>query len=366
MAVPISQSMFLQAPRFAQAPKLQAAGKPVLLSSDIDDTLIHWTNHGQDFNELAMRGTVNTVNRHRDKLAVHLNTGRGLSSVQQAAVRTAPILKDLPVDFLSLNNGLELYVNKRHERADQWIQHLTEADQDPVWKAAVAAKTGWQFDRVRATREKILKANGFVKQPVADPAAGGTFRNMDTWTRPAASGHTLLVQCFGNQPGFKFSELVPGVDGAPDGQDWTPGLHRVAQRMLREYRDVLKADGIVTQDHWMSGEEGPRKFGIYTLVPKGIQKGAGIQGVLDQFMPRVQAVITAGDHHYNDTDALKPRGFRREQNPKVFVPNYPILSGPNTILQDRLKNRPRHVEVPMGYLGPGIDQQVGRIFNRTA
>ncbi len=339
-------------------PVFRSEAAPVLLSTDLDLTLVSWQKADPGYDEVALQGSVRAINRYRPQMAVHLNTGRGLASFKNAVARMPSAFSRLPVDFLSLNNGLELYVNRNHQRADQWIAGLRMEDQDPEYRDAIRRRTGWDFPEIKRARETVLARQGYV-EAIRPDLTPHNYRGMRTFVREFR-GRTFVVQCFDDQPGIKFFEQKDGASV------FSPALSRYLHRLVNAIAAEAATRTGPLQTFKFADEvrDHGQHFGMYILMPKGVDKGAAVRAVLDRFMLDPKAVITAGDHRHNDTELLTP--WRFPVGNRGHVRNYPVLSGTDAVLARKLQKRPRALSVPQGHLEGGIDRQMGRILDTLA
>lgn len=121
-----------------QTPKI-ANKKPVLISLDVDGTLLPWRPNGTDYDQTAFLRYQHALQEpalKKDSFIV-LNTGRGLKATKQLA----PILGRFPIDALAINDGQQLFIKpalnpQLHPSYanQQWIQQLNFKQQDPGWK----------------------------------------------------------------------------------------------------------------------------------------------------------------------------------------------------------------------------------------
>lgn len=346
-------------PRFAAQPALPAASdRPVLFSTDLDLTLIKWQSGDPGFDEVALQRNARAIRQYRPQMAVHINTGRGLHSFQNAVAKAAHIFKQIPVDFLSLNNGMELYVNRAGERSDRWIAGLKTTDQDPGYQAAIARRTHWNFEVIRRARESVLARRGFAES-IRPDLVPKNYMGMRVFVRESR-GRTFVAQMFNDQPGIKFFEYQNGQ------VVFTPALGRYLHGLINEIKaEAEKTTGpLSTFKYADEVKDKGQHFGLYILMPRGVNKGLAVKDVLDRFMLDPQAVISAGDHSHNDTELLTP--WRFPVGDRGHVRNYPILSGQDAHLTRKLARRPRTETVPQAYLDTGIQRQMGKVLDRMA
>lgn len=340
-------------PQFGASKTVTKDARPVLLSTDIDGTLISWQKRPPGYNELALTRTINAVRDAYDQglMAVHLNTGRGLTSVQQAVRATQKDISKLPVDYLSLNNGQELYVNAKHLRADTWILSLKESDRERGWSLKIHRNTGWESSAVTRAKTDVFSRNGFQEIQAPEMVSPG-YEGIRTYEKQEG-GRRIIVQSFDNQPGFKL------FSWDANGQNLIDEDMAIGRKLTAQIRAALckRPEPIQTDLKKLLVDQNGHHFAMFVPVPRGIHKGAAVKELLSRFMSRPQAVITAGDEIYNDADMLLP--FRYEVNGKR-VRNLPIISGGQRALTEKVRNR--QVEaVSSGDLGPAIEKQLAKV-----
>lgn len=327
--------------------------KPVLLSADLDDTMVAWEKKDPwvargdlscDTQKLARNAQA--LQSHRSQLAVNINTGRGLSSLQQVA----PHLKPIPVDYLSLNNGQELYINWHQVPTDEWIAKLKPTDASRVWKAFLHQATGWDATTVLAILNQTLQEEGFL--PLARPfKEGAAFNNFQSVEKRLANNSQLIVNSYDNQPTF-------AIHGLTDGDTVFEAAHEQAALALRDkILEKLKALGIQGSASLDTPYPGAL-FKILVFSPQQINKASILEYLIQQSMPDLQGVITAGDSPNNDLELLSTPAFG---NPPV-IPNYPIVSGDHPGLVNPFAKHPTVARVPRGDLALGIQTQMQRIL----
>lgn len=307
-----NQTVLMPLPVFGRQAKPPAA--KIAVSLDVDNTLVRWGSWSSNPDEVGLAHTAKVLNANRDRLVTVLNTGRSLSALQ----RIAGVLRDVPVDYLVLNNGQEIYFNRQNEPTDRWLSGLTPRDQDRRWRQSVRDVTGWDFKHVLLPRLKaFLAEEGFAA----------------TGKQPDFTRHPTLTQTSeSKENGRLMAVLVPDQSGiifTTASGDFTEAHQQEADAMMARFTDALKAAGVHAESagyyfsHKLS-DAPDRRFYHAWLSPRGITKASGLQRVLRR-EPGVKAVITAGDHGYNDTEILtRSSFFSRHHQP---VPNYPILCG---------------------------------------
>jgi len=101
-------------------------GKSGLASIDIDGTLVPWTKHDKDFDEAIFSKNKEEMNKNKSNYYYLLNSSRGKIQFRSLAA----IIKDVPYDAVSLNDGQEIYHLKNLLgfkvllRDNKWHSHL--------------------------------------------------------------------------------------------------------------------------------------------------------------------------------------------------------------------------------------------------
>lgn len=356
-------------PQFGQQHRVPPAmpPRPILLSTDFDDTLVHWQNAALGADELALTRNIQTIQAARPHLTVHINTGRGLGSMQEATRRIQSLMARLPLDFLSLNNGQELYVNRRQQRADRWILSLTPADREPGWAFRIQQNTGWHAPSVAQVRNHVLERAGFQPELRPRPAALDGSSGARVFSK-TVRGQTLRLEHNPSQPGF----LLYALD--EQGQPFFgPAQKRMGMSLLAQMQKALasprsirrmtqnpQATAVQTNPGFLLHRNGLTAVaGIFTLLPQGIHKGSAIEELLQHHLPHTEAVITAGDQSYNDLEAMAPSHYPgHHEIAPADIPNYPIVSGTDAKLLDSVADNPRHQAVPVGRLDQALRHQI--------
>lgn len=352
---------FVSIPLFRNNSVQHQNAKPILVSTDIDDCLIPWENRKRNgpFNELALQRAVDVTNEARDVIALHWNTGRNLASLKNLAEPTAKacaILDGMQLDFLSTNNGQELYINANHSKTSDWIRALKDADTDPNWTQDIERRTGWSLLKVVQARAEVLDAQGFTELfgEAAQRLALPTYRGLRVYTKPLPNGGLLTMQCFDTQPGFRVSEWQEGR-GHLDTETVEQAGLRLQTALQQALKERFKTE--TTLGH-KPMEAGGAHFEAFTLFPDGVNKGAVVEMLLNTYFSQPRAVIGMGDDAYNDLDLLNPLTFEVQNQP---IPNYPVIVGENEVAYRAAAANPFHEHVPVEAWDQGLSRQVAKI-----
>lgn len=334
--------------------------QPVLISTDIDDCLIPWEGRKRNgpFNELALQRAVDVTRQANDLIALHLNTGRNLASLKnlvEPTAKTCALLDAMQIDFLSTNNGQELYINQSQAQTSEWIRNLKEADTDPCWTEDIERQTGWSLPKVIQSRASVFAAQNFheVLGEEAQRLMIPTYKNLRIYTKTIAANRTITIQSFDTQPGFRVSEW--------DGQNHlnTDAVEKAGLAVQSTLQQVLKEQyGTDTTLSHKPMEAGGAHFQAFTFFPVGVNKGAVLGLLLKTYMPNAQAVVTVGDDDYNDLELLQPSHFQFNEHQ---LPNYPVVVGENVKAKQAVTTNPRHELVDLEYWDSGIAKQIAKI-----
>lgn len=339
-------------PKFGQRKPLYSHNpKPYLLSLDFDQTMIRWLK-GDDkaFDELALRRNVDAIRASYPISAVHVNTGRGLHSFQKVAGVASPFLARMPLDYLSLDNGRELYVNKRHERADKWIARLRTTDAERSWQE----KIGWKPAIVNDAIRRLALEAGYVQVGTTANAN----MNMTTYTR-TGNGLTWTLQALDNPSAFLIYAEAAGEKNQVFDEPQRAHGRRLAEHLLGQ----LASLGIEARYGLEEKHAGDQNYGYFVFAPANVDKGAAIRELLDHYFSKPQAVITAGDSSYNDTPALAPLAYDGKK-PEQPVLNYPIVLGQDDVLAKAVQDNPRHEISTESRLDQAITRQLEKAGSR--
>jgi hydroxymethylpyrimidine pyrophosphatase-like HAD family hydrolase len=334
--------------------------KSILISTDVDDCLIPWENRRRNgpFDEADLRRAVEVTQSVRQDVALHWNTGRNLASLKnlvEPTAKTRPILEAMTLDFLSTNNGQELYVNRENLPTCEWIRALKEADSDPCWREDIEKRTGWSLSNVVGARADVLKALGFseLQGDEAQRLMIPTYRGLRVYVK-LTGDHLLSMQCFDTQPGFRVSEWQEG-----QGHLDTPLVEETGVLLQKELQTALQDRfGTETTLSHKAMEAGGAHFKAFTLFPCGVNKGAVLTLLLETYLEAPCAVITAGDDDYNDLELLSPIAYKAAGHE---ILNYPVVVGENENARRAVMNNPNHEWVPVGQWDQGIARQLQKI-----
>lgn len=294
--------------------------KPVLLSVDIDQTLIKWTQFGLRHDEVALARTVKALQSAKDKSVILLNTGRGLDSIRQIA----PLLKNVPFDYLALNNGMELYKPPTDKPVEPWLTQLSAKQQGRLWQKDIKAQTGLTTRTIIKAIHDVATREGFVKSQGSSARPG--------FTQVLPSGETLTIERYPTEAAFAITGTAESL--SPQQVLYVQGLAgKIAQALKQQGLDVVCKQGTFKRG---IPEGGEKRYTVFRYFPKAISKASVLQHVASQ-MPGLRAVVTAGDHHDNDTEMLTQVFYKTACGKRVV--NYPILSGNDPKLLDDLKQQ---------------------------
>lgn len=328
--------------------------RPVWLSSDIDSTFVGWKADSTPMTTLLEQNKA-TLRKYAKDMTVHLTTGRGMVAIKEIS----DLFSNMPLDVLSLNNGQEHYYNVGRKPADAWIQSLSLDDQDKAWQAEVKLKTKWDFKVAQKTVLDVFSEAGF-REVDAEQFTTGSHRDFKTAMLEKPNGQKLLVNWYTTTAGFALSGLVTLPDGTLQ-RVYRPEDEAVANALIAKVVAKLTQQGRnITYGNMKAGHE-DHQYGVFALMPGGVTKATGTQYMMNRFADKaeskIKGVITAGDHHYNDTELLQEKTYGKKQ-----LPNHAIVSGDNTELRQLMRGK-KYIQVQEGDLTPAFDLYVGKILN---
>lgn len=326
-------------PRFGQ--------KRILISSDIDDTFISWTDFQKGYDEVTLQRTLHTVSSAavQKNSRFMLNTGRNLTSVQRLANHFQSLP---PIDYLGLNDGQELYINQKHVPTAEWIAQLTPDKQNGAYRRFLQRTYGWNKSAVTQAIESMTAP--YIHPPSTSPVT-------------VKSPHPVYkIQTKGSQPLYLMCPIKGASfllsSGTEQVTDEVSQLgNQLARNILHILKDKKQNVTLDIRQYKQIINDQPAIFVHYAFKPKDISKATLLQHVVSK-LPGLSAVITAGDE-MNDLEMLTQHHYTSKH--KTPIPNYPILSGDHNVLQGYLANNPRFHQVPAGDIGPGILMQLKRI-----
>lgn len=328
--------------------------KDVLLSVDVDHTLLGWANDDDlELDQTLLDNTRQTLKNHRHKMGIHLNTGRSLRAMQAIA----PFLKNFPIDYLSTNNGQELFINRRKNRdAATWIANLKPSDQARSSQQKLK-RSGWNTPKAMALLTQVFQEAGFT--PNTTPVQNTQYDNALRVER-IIDGQRVTIEYYNDQPGFY---LHPNVST-------NNGKSTIGSTLLKQWQERLKqADLHGNVVNFYSGthdETNESAFAMYLIFPDNITKATPVEDLTKKRLPNLEGVITAGDSASNDYDLLSPITYAKH------LKNYPIVSGQTSSLAQKMAKHPRILTTPTACLAPAIERhyqsitQAGQRLNLSA
>jgi len=334
-----------------QAPKIESC-KPILVSLDLDRTLIPWTKERISYDKTAFlkyQHTLQDPALKQDTFVV-LNTGRGLKSTRHLA----PLLARVPFDAIALNDGQQLFIKpklnaKFHpiEANSQWLRRLTSKQADPHWRKELK---GWSTTAVLKDIRAVLPDLDFEEESIPrQPSHRFGTRNSYVFTKPASLWKDAEKDCW-------------AISVVPD-QAYLE-IKRVGKKTTEaETRHYAKVMGRVLQYHL--AEDWPNfDYKVYStanrcllhITPKKTDKAALVNYLANHRLTnQPKAIISAGDN-VNDIPILSAHQLGE-------IPNYPILLGRDPKTKIALSNKPSHNLENVGWnqLNVGIEKQVRKI-----
>lgn len=348
-------------------PKPKPINKPVLLVSDIDDTFLAWNPDHSAVDDIKLANIKKVLKENRASVTTVLNTGRGLS----LAKVVAPYLKNVDVDYLVLQNGQEVYLNKSNKPADEWLKDLTHDDRNAQWEKYLKHKTGWSFPKYRLTFNNLIAKEGFKAVKLGNLLGNAQFNGFTAYLKPLSFKQGVVIYRFDDHAGFG----VVGVNFKPHTQEpeslvFNPSFRQYADNFLKTLLLKLQYEGMDVRHREMSvtqASENPVKFPVFSVTPKNFDKDDVVDGLIKTLAEpdSVKGVITAGDSPYNDIELLTRETFS-DTDGNQTTPSYAIQSGARPEITDALKNHPRTTQVETGNLAPALKKYIGQILNITA
>lgn len=333
------------------APKLKS-GKPVLTSLDIDHTVIPWRKEPM-LDEVAFQRYRKTLHHpeFRNNNFVMLNTGRGLVATKQII----PLLCELPVDALGLNDGQQLFLREEHatssgqpkQSSGQWLRGLMGKQKDQDWKTHLGQ---WSTVKVIGDIRKTLPSLGFeLASAPGEDTPHNTHMDYHVFTKPVHPARPeqglWVVQVRPDQAFFEVSRSDKNAS-----QQEIAGYSELLGSLLQE---SLRKKWPTIQIYSNSS---PQWSNVH-FGPEGIHKATLLDYLVGtRFENKPLAVISAGDST-NDTALLSRRHIAGD------VPNYPIFVGKNRRVEAALsgKNLPNLERVAWNELDIGIQKQFDKI-----
>lgn len=348
-------------------PAKRPINKPVLLVSDIDDTFLAWNADHSAVDDIKLANLKKVLKENQAAVTTVLNTGRGLSLTKVVA----PYLKNVDIDYLVLQNGQELYINKDNKPADEWLKGLTHMDKNIHWDRYLNKKTGWSFPQYRFTFNNQLLIENFKSIGMGHLLGNAQFNGFTAYLKPINAKEGIVIYRFEDHAGFGMMgvNFKPGTQ-EPECLTFTPQVRQYADAFLNKLLERLKSAGMDVRHREMSvTQDGtpPVKFPIFSITPNHFNKDDVVDGMIRTLaVPNtVKGVITAGDSPYNDIELLRRTTFS-DTDGNQNTPSYAIQSGNRPEITDVLKNHPRTSQVDRGDLAPALKQFIGQILNTTA
>jgi hydroxymethylpyrimidine pyrophosphatase-like HAD family hydrolase len=306
-------------------------GKPVLFATDVDECLMDWKpgQRSVALDNEKLHETKAAIRSARCRMYVGLNTARSIEKLGPLK----PFLKGMSLDYLSLENGQEIYWNTRYQSTARWIDGLTHAKADASWNKTVS-QTGWQLAPAKKIIRESLIQQGFTPTDSVDP-------------------HSPLTGALPNGQAVKIGFFSPRMSSFNVTiQNPLPDAQRYCDQLGEQVRKALASAGIqidpVSFPLEEPSSEGKQVHFINAYRPKGIHKKAALDHIAQQ-LPGIRAVITAGDNiQLNDGQMLKATHFLTKEG--VNAPNYAILTNAEPQIRALM---PVSVYPRMEYAAPG-------------
>ena len=372
------RSLFLtrKVPVFAAKTQKPA---PVLLSLDVDDTWIGWKHQNQKGIPLGLAQSNTFLKKQQKQWFTLLNTGRGLASLTAALeglVQKAPRLFDgLVFDALAINNGQSLFVNRSQLPLMPWLKGLSSKKQDKGWQALQTQWTGWKGQEAIEAVERALVSQGVIweKEMLSQTGLGPQAQGKklgQVQLKALGKPFSAEVVMYPDQPGFRLS--------LPKNQAKSPFIklnqelaltlwgEQVAKFWLKEQK--AKGWDVILRNRVFQDLEKEIRQWVYVFSPKGVHKAKVVEYVLKQKAPaNTQAVMSAGDDPYNDTEVLASQFVNQLGQ---TIPNLAIAVGgfkeAYNGLMEAVSRNPLLVRVPENDVLTGLQFQNIRQKNERA
>lgn len=350
----------------------------ILYASDIDNTFLPWKDgkynleiHPQPFEALKA-----TVLKFQDRFLMSFVSGRGLSAIKVLA----DYFKEIPIRFLALDNGKQLFENHLKLPADQWLRQLSAADNDKDWEKELKTEAKWDSKVLIQTTLQTLNEKGFREvSPDQRPAIAMETDHVFEATVPAypnpilnafntvfskvyntlsskpiASG-PVSVKAIVNPDETVLYLLTENPATDPVAKRWGQHLTQNLIKKLNKNGYPIKAQ---TSKH-------PEYFYFfYEPKIKEVNKASVIDFILSKKYPEalakgIQGVFTFGDSQ-NDVAMLQRRNFTGPNQRQI--PAYPTLSGTDLAEEKTLKNHPRlQISQQQGALSSAVLSNLAKV-----
>jgi len=322
----------------------------IAVSFDIDGSLIDWQEWGRGKNETVFQSTLEMLLANQHQLAIFFNTGRSLLSIQKIKAHLAPI----PMVGMMLCNGQELYIKLEGKPFTDWVLPLTQAHQEPGWKSLLNQQTGWCLNAVWQGFDVVLTQSGFqLSNTLLDVPSYMTVYQSDA----VISDETILAIGEPDQSSLIFRTVSGHFNEGH--QDKIAQLEAGIATWLAK-QNIQFATRTYTFQKQRQNQTPIHCLHVW-FEPEGVSKGAALDYWLNQ-QTHINAVITVGDHHYNDCEMLaRPHYFNRDQK---AVPNFPIVVADDPIVNQHVTETvlaERIAYAAPGDLSDALEQQIAAI-----
>ena len=297
-----------------------SAGKPVVIQVDIDHTLIAWADRKNQIpEETGLREAIDELKTHEENAVVGISTARALAET----TRLATMLAGVPLDFVAINSGQQLFFNKGGKPAEQFLKELDFNDVDAEWDSTLQEQHRWNGLKASVLLRHQLKESGFRKRENENLAQ----------TEELYGKKGLDVRVQPDQTFFKFRVHKNG--NKEDVESFMKDLHKLFQD-----------NGL---DCKLGGEYRWGRDLVRNLEPGGPNKSILLEHVVDR-LPSTEFVLTAGDRA---DDVLRPKEVAGR-------PNYRVVAGSRKETK-ALRAQAGVARTERGFIAPGIQTQMNSI-----
>jgi HAD superfamily hydrolase (TIGR01484 family) len=333
-------------PSQTQHPVPQLIAKPLVISLDIDGTLIPWQGQPH-YDEVALQRYSHTLNKPalKENAFLLLNTGRGLSAVKALA----PLLAKFSVDGLGLNDGQQLFLNASESGTatdtSTWLSALQPKDEDNTWKASI---DGWSTNEAMQSASDEFPKAGFTLHAIEEPRPEAMEGITHLYTQPIDAaekpGPAWLLKFYPDQAYMEVTRSDNKTETQSIAQFANQLGARLRQALLPKWPKASYYTNIT-----------PKSTYIH-LGPAGNSKGSLVHHLIEhRFEAAPKAVVSAGDS-FNDREILSAENFGD-------TPNFPVQVGKHPALSEYLEtHRPEQLEqTEAGQLDTGLKAQFAKL-----
>jgi hydroxymethylpyrimidine pyrophosphatase-like HAD family hydrolase len=368
--------------RKTTTPRFGSTRFPDILNvSDIDDTFLPWKTgqYNIEVSHPILEKLKAAFLDLQDRFINAFVTGRGLSSMK----RLAHFFKDVPVQFLALDNGKHLFINRRNEPAEKWIGSLSADAEDQDWKNHLKTRAKWDHELLLETAKTTLTQDGFQgvsnhgHEGLAMPEDHIYQRKVPNYPNPLVQTLVDLWRMLLGRPAPALMPLNLMINPDESAFHLLKGEKQDRKFYTRWGDNFAKTVATQLARHnnpvqWERSDHGHYLYYFFTPKTIVINKASVVDFLLRQKLSvknsqHLKAVLTYGDSQ-NDIPLLSRRHFTTVDGRKL--PVFPTLSGTKLLDNIAVKTHPRLIVAQQnGDLVPAMTQhltQVGKIQEQKA